>query len=76
MFDYSIAPLQSPCMGCHNRCAACWSVCKSYKAYRDAIDKINAQKAAERPVSEAFAVRGDKIRRDIHKFGLAGRKKH
>lgn len=75
MFDGPISPLQSPCMGCRGRHAACWSDCSKYKAYRGALDKINAQRAAQRPVDEAFALRGDKIRRDVHRHGLTGRKK-
>ena len=75
MFDEPIAPLQSPCRKCKLRHTACWSVCSKYKVYRDTLDKINAEKAAQRPLDEAFAVRGDKIRRDVHKHGLTGRKK-
>ena len=75
MFDDPIAPLQSPCMGCRQRHAACWSGCDKYRAYRGTLDKINAEKAAQRPLDEAFAVRGDKIRRDVHKHGLTGRKR-
>lgn len=75
MFDEPLAPLQSPCMGCQQRRAACWSVCSKYKVYRGTLDEINAQRAAQRPVDEAFALRGDKIRRDVHRHGLTGRKR-
>lgn len=64
-----------PCMGCQRRHTACWSSCDKYRAYRGTLDRINAEKAAQRPVDEAFALRGDKIRRDVHRYGLKGRKK-
>lgn len=75
MFDDPIAPLQSPCMGCQQRHAACWSGCDEYRAYRCTLDKIHAQDQARRAVDEAGDARGDKIRRDVHKRGLYGRRK-
>ena len=67
MFDKPLAPLQSPCRKCELRHTACWSTCDKYRAYRGTIDKINAERAAQRPADEAFALRGDKIRRDAHR---------
>lgn len=70
------------CVGCgfeHNcrrdGCAVLRKISHIVATIRGALDKINAEKAAQRPLDEAFALRGDKIRRDVHKHGLTGRKK-
>ena len=75
MFNQMIAPLPSPCHNCAERCFNCWSGCKRYIDYRKTIDRIHAQDKARRAVEEAGVLRGDKIRRDVHKYGLYERKK-
>ena len=75
MFDALIVPLQAPCQGCAERHPACWSSCPRYAAYRTALDRLQTQRTAQRAVDEAGVLRGDKIRRDVHKYGLYERKK-
>ena len=75
MFDAPIVPLQSPCRNCRERHTACWSVCPQYTAYRAALDRFQAQRIVQRAADEAGVLRGDKIRRDVHKYGLYERKK-
>lgn len=75
MFEIPIAPIQSPCRGCAERHEKCWSACSRYAAYRSDLDCIRAREAARLAVEEAGVARGDKIRRDVHKYGLNGRRK-
>lgn len=75
MFEEPLSPIQSPCHSCTERHFSCWSGCDRYTAYRSALDKIHAQDQARRAVDEAGVARGDKIRRDVHKRGLYGRRK-
>ena len=75
MFDAPIVPLQSPCRNCRERHTACWSACPRYASYRAALDSFQTQRTAQRAVDEAGVLRGDKIRRDVHKYGLYERKK-
>lgn len=75
MFDYPITLLQSPCRNCKKHSTACWSSCPQYAMYRSQLDQIQAQRTAQRAVEEAGVLRGDKIRRDVHKYGLYERKK-
>lgn len=75
MFDAPIVPLQAPCLDCYARHMACWSSCPRYAAYRAALDRLQTQRIAQRAVDEAGVARGDKIRRDVHRYGLYERKK-
>ena len=75
MFDAPIVPLQSPCRNCRERHTACWSSYPRYAEYHTALDSFQTQRTAQRAVDEACVLRGDKIRRDVHKYGLYERKK-
>lgn len=67
--------LNAPCKDCPNRCIGCHSVCDRYKDFRATCDAVSAAKRREFAANEAGALRGDKIRRDAHRFGLKGRLK-
>lgn len=64
-----------PCYNCPDRCVGCHSTCEKYKAFRAVCDKANEARRKENSANEAWAARGDKIRKDAHKFGLKGRLK-
>lgn len=51
-----------PCYHCPDRQAGCHAQCAAYRAFRAELDERNA------------AARGDKIRRDVRRHGLSGRK--
>lgn len=65
----------APCKDCSDRCIGCHSVCDKYKDFRATCDAVSAAKRREFAADEAGALRGDKIRRDAHRFGLKGRLK-
>lgn len=75
MFDAPIVPLQSPCRNCRERHTACWFACPRHAAYRAALDHFQTERTVQRAIDEAGVLRGDKIRRDVHKYGLYERKK-
>ena len=52
-----------PCYHCPDRQAGCHAQCAAYRAFRAELDERNAA-----------ARRGDKIRRDVRRHGLSGRK--
>ena len=58
-----------PCYHCPDRQAGCHAQCAAYRAFRAELDERNA--AAR---NDAGAARGDKIRRDVRRHGLSGRK--
>ncbi len=60
----------APCMNCKEREIGCHSHCEKYSGYRAICDKIKAAKVAEQIEDEAFRERGDKIRRDVRKYGV------
>ena len=75
-----------PCYHCPDRQAGCHAQCAAYRAFRAELDERNAA-ARRRPawffgcssvfppaVNDAGAARGDKIRRDVRRHGLSGRK--
>lgn len=62
----------NPCRkDCPNRTATCHGSCPAYKAYRKERDEYLAAQQAERASFAACAERGDKIRRDVRRYGLA-----
>lgn len=62
----------NPCRkDCPNRTATCHGSCPAYKAYRKKRDEYLAEQHDQRAVYEAWAERGDKIRRDVRKRGLS-----
>lgn len=67
--------LNVPCLNCPDRCVGCHSTCAKYKDFRATCDAVSAAKRREFAANEAGALRGDKIRRDAHRFGLKGRLK-
>ena len=67
--------MNAPCKDCPDRCIGCHSVCAKYKDFLAACDAVSAAKRREFAANEAGALRGDKIRRDAHRFGLKGRLK-
>lgn len=75
MFNLMLTPIPCPCRECAERCFNCWSSCDRYAAYRGALDRIHHQNQARRAVDEAGVARGDKIRRDVHRYGRFGRRK-
>ena len=58
-----------PCYHCPDRQAGCHAQCAAYRAFRAELDERNAA-----AVNDAGAARGDKIRRDVRRHGLSGRK--
>lgn len=56
-----------PCYHCPDRQAGC-------RAFRAELDERNAAARLAAAVNDAGAARGDKIRRDVHRHGLSGRK--
>ena len=75
MFDDPIAPLQSPCMGCQQRHAACWSTCAAYLDYRATVDQINAARAGEVTATGIWVDRSEKIRKRHAVHGVYGGRK-
>lgn len=67
--------LNVPCLNCPDRCVGCHSTCAKYKDFRATCDAANEARRREYPANEAWAVRGDKIRKDAHRYGLKGRLK-
>lgn len=65
----------TPCYQCPDRCVGCHSACEKYTEYRKTVDDANKRRRAAAAASEAFALRGDRIRRDAHKYGLFGRRR-
>lgn len=62
----------NPCKpGCPRRAATCHCTCEAYRAYRKERDEYLAEQHDQRAVYEAWAERGDKIRRDVRKRGLS-----
>ena len=69
--------MNAPCMNCSDREIGCHSHCDRYSEYRTVCDKIKAAREAEKAAREAekaaddaFRDRGDKIRRDVRKYGV------
>lgn len=63
-----------PCYHCPDRQAVCHAQCAAYRAFRAELDKRNAAARRAAAVNDAGAARGDKIRRDVRRHGLSGRK--
>ena len=62
----------NPCKpGCPRRAVTCHCTCEAYRAYRKERDEYLAAQQAERASFAACAERGDKIRRDVRRYGLA-----
>lgn len=75
MFDAPLAPVKAPCLGCAQRHRACWSGCAAYAKYRSTLDHMQEERTSQRAVDEAGIARGDKIRRDVRRYGLYGRRR-
>lgn len=63
-----------PCYHCPDRQAGCHAQCAAYRAFHAELDERNAAARLAAAVNDAGAARGDKIRRDVHRHGLSGRK--
>ena len=66
--------MTAPCHHCPDRAPGCHSVCEKYRAYRAEMDAAHEKRVREAAVNDEGAVRGDKIRRDVRRHGLSGRK--
>jgi hypothetical protein len=62
--------MNAPCMNCSDSEIGCHSHCDRYSEYRTVCDKIKAAREAEKAADDAFRDRGDKIRRDVRKYGV------
>ena len=62
--------MNAPCMNCSDREIGCHSHCDRYSEYRTVCDKIKAARETEKAADDAFRDRGDKIRRDVRKYGV------
>ena len=67
-------PMTVPCYHCSDRQAGCHAQCAAYRAFRAELDERNAAARRAAAVNDAGAARGDKIRRDVRRHGLSGRK--
>lgn len=65
--------LNVPCLNCPDRCVGCHSACAKYKDFRATCDAANETRRREFAVNEAFSVRGDKIRKDAHRWAKKAR---
>ena len=63
-----------PCYHCYDRQSGCHAQGGAYRACRAELDARNAAAGGAAAVNDAGAARGDKIRRDVRRHGLSGRK--
>lgn len=63
-----------PCYHCPDRQAGCHAKCAAYRAFRAELDERKAAARWAAAVNDACAARGDKIRRDVRRHSLSGRK--
>lgn len=67
--------MRESCYGCHSREVGCHSRCPCYARQAERSAKIRAARRADREADEAGALRGDKIRRDAHRYGIHGKRR-
>ena len=65
----------APCKDCQRRSQMCHGNCDDYKAYRSERDEIIKKMREESAADSAGYIRGDKIRKDVHRYGVLGRRK-
>ena len=65
----------APCKDCQSRSQMCHGNCPDYLLYRGERESIRKKRQAEAAADTAGFLRGDKIRRDVHRHGIAGKRK-
>lgn len=60
--------INSPCMGCENRCVKCHSTCEAYKEYKDKNNKINAKVKREEALERMEKDRIRYVKEAVRKY--------